>query len=138
MQSLSQESYNSGNAQLAIMMDDASNLNGVYAAFGRVIDGMDVLEKMFNELEIAEKTEESAEEASIADTSTEDTATASEASDESSEESGGIQAFKTYPVITSASVDTKGIDYGMSETEEAFDYESYMNNLMQQYYGGQQ
>ena len=37
------------------------------------------------------------------------------------------------PVITSITVDTKGVDYGKPETEEPFDYYSYM---MQQYYGG--
>ena len=138
MSNLTEESYNSGNAQIAIMMDEAGNLNGVYAAFGRVIEGMDILEKMYNELEIAEKTEENQEEAAVADTASEGTPTAEGETAEGSGDTEGIQAFKNYPVITSASVDTKGVNYGMPETEEAFDYESYMNNLMQQYYGGQQ
>ena len=38
------------------------------------------------------------------------------------------------PVIKSIRVDTKGVDYGMPETLEPFDYNAYM---MQQYYGGQ-
>lgn len=139
--SLSEQSYNSGNAQIAIMMDDAANLNGVYAAFGKVIEGMDILEKMYNELEIAPKETENAgeEETSMAEVASEGSATDAESSDENGEEeSAGIDAFKTYPVITSATIDTKGVDYGMPETEEAFNYEEYMNNLMQQYYGGNQ
>ena len=51
--SLSKESYNSGNAQIGIMMSDsATTLNGVYAAFGKITEGMDVLEKIYNEVEI--------------------------------------------------------------------------------------
>lgn len=138
IQSLSEQSYNSGNAQLAIMMDDASNLNGIYAAFGKVIEGMDILEKMYNELEIAEPEAEEAE----AGTGTEETVLSEEAAEEettdSTEESAGIEAFKEYPVITSATVDTKGVDFGMPKTDEAFDYEEYMNNLMQQYYSNYQ
>ena len=72
------------------MMDDASNLNGIYAAFGKVIEGMDILEKMYNELEIAEPEAEEAE----AGTGTEETVLSEEAAEEettdSTEESAGI------------------------------------------------
>ena len=57
---LAEESYNSGNTNIGVIMNDnASNLNGVYAGFGRIVEGMDVLEKIYNEIEI--KKEETTE-----------------------------------------------------------------------------
>ena len=111
---LTEESYNSGNAQIGIMMGDgASNLNGVYAAFGRITEGLDILEKIYNETEIApkENTEEGVDTTESA-----------------------IDRFNTYPKIKSATVDTHGIDYGNPVTEKAFDYSAYMYDLMSSYY----
>ena len=111
---LTEESYNSGNTQMAIMMNsDSAKLNGAYAAFGKIIDGLDLVEKLYNEGEILTKD-----------------------SDESDQvENEAIQRFKTYPVIKSATVDTKGIDFGNPEIQEAFDYSEYMYQMMEQYYG---
>lgn len=120
--SLSKESYNSGNAQLGIIMGaDASNLNGSYAAFGKVTEGLDILENIYNnsEISVSESTDNaSAEGATNAEAETE-----------------AIQKFANYPVITSATVDTKGVNFGDPTIEEAFDYESYIYNLMSSYYG---
>ena len=42
------ESYNSGVSQIGIMMgENTSSLNGVYAAFGKVTEGLDILEKIY-------------------------------------------------------------------------------------------
>lgn len=113
--SLAEESYNSGNSQLGIMMsDDSSSLNGAYAAFGRIIEGMDILEKIYNEAELKP-------------VETDETGNETESSD-------GIEQFANYPKITSASVETYGEDYGMPETQDAFDYNSYMYNLMSSQY----
>lgn len=112
---LAEQSYNSGNAQLGIMMsDESSSLNGAYAAFGKITEGLDILEKIYNEAEMkpAETNEDG---------------TTSESSD-------GIDQFANYPKIVSASVDTHGENYGMPETEEAFDYNTYMYNLMSSQY----
>ena len=110
---LSEESYNSGNAQIGIMMsDDSRNLNGAYAAFGRIVEGMDVLEKIYNEAEMKAPDEG------------EDTETATD----------DLNQFATYPVIKSATVDTHGVSYGDPEVMEAFDYESYIYNLMSSNY----
>ncbi len=115
---LTKESYNSGNAQLGIMMGgDASNLNGSYASFAKVTEGMDVLENIYNNREVAPAE-----------------VTTNENGEETTQETG-IDAFANYPVITSATVDTKGINYGDPNVEEAFDYQSYMYNLMSSYYG---
>ena len=45
-ENLNQESYNSGNSLFFITTDEDSSLNGEYAAFGKVIKGMDIIEKM--------------------------------------------------------------------------------------------
>lgn len=114
---LSEESYNSGNAQLGIMIgNEASNLNGSYAAFGKITEGMEILEKIYNEAEI--KAPE---------------VTENEDGTQSTEESA-IEVFANYPVVTSANVDTHGITYNDPTVEEAFDYNAYLYDLMSRYY----
>ena len=44
--------------------------------------------------------------------------------------SDGIYEFANYPKMTSATVDTKGINYGFPNIHEAFDYEEYLNQYM--------
>ncbi len=128
--SLTEESYNSGNAQVGIMMsDDSVNLNGVYAAFGRVVEGMDVLEKIYNEAETkVEETEETDEiAAETVDTATEETV-------EVEEDDSEIKTFVNYPTITEVRVDTHGINFGMPEIHEMFDYETYINQYLSSMY----
>ena len=103
---LSSYSYNSGTSLFFILTEEDSSLNGMYAAFGKVISGMDIIEQIN---EIATQADEDSEE-------------------------GAIEYFETYPVITSATVETYGIDYGFPEYIEAFDYDSYISNLLLQYY----
>lgn len=117
--SLYQESYDSGNSQISIMMtDDANNLNGAYAAFGKVTEGLEILEKISNEVGIKPN--------------------------EVNEETGevvpneGIKEFEPYPVITSVTVDTHGENFGLPEVKEAFDYNAYMSELLSSYYGNQE
>lgn len=110
---LSDESYNSGNAQLGVIMEDSPSLNGAYAAFGKITEGLDILEKIYNEEAIkVEETEEGEEEHTHE----------------------GIQEFAAYPVIKSATVNTFGNDYGMPNIMKAFDYNAYMNELLSAYY----
>lgn len=135
--SLTTESYNSGNAQVGIMMsDDAVNLNGVYAAFGRVVEGMDVLDKIYNEAEIkvedAEKTDEEAANTNTEETT--DTATEEAETVEVEEDDGEIKNFANYPKITEVRVDTHGINFGMPEIHEMFDYEKYINDYLSSTY----
>lgn len=110
---LSTQSYNSGNAQIGIIMNDSRNLNGVYAAFGKITEGMDILEKIYNEAPI--KVEEPAE-------------------GETEQTQSSVEQFETYPVIKSATVNTFGYDYGMPKIEEAFDYNDYFNKMLTSYY----
>ena len=106
--SLAKEGYNSASCQFFIVTSDSneSSLDGQYAGFGKVIEGMDVVDKIAN-----------------VDVQTR------------SEEDTNLTKDKPLdpPVITSIRVDTHGIDFEKPKTQEPFDYYSYM---MQQYYGG--
>ena len=44
--SLTEEGYNSAGSQFFIMHEDNQNLNGLYTGFGKVIEGMDVVDKI--------------------------------------------------------------------------------------------
>ena len=98
---LYEEGYNSAGSQFFIMTGDNASLNGYYAAFGKVIEGMDVLDKL-NETEVT---------------------TSEDSSD--SEASTPVNP----PVITSVRVDTFGVNYGAPETVTPFDYNSYLQQL---------
>ncbi len=98
--SLTDESYNSGCAQFFIMTQENAGLNGNYTAFGKVIEGMDVVHNIENvEVKVADNSEETG----------------------NTEESTPVNPVK----ITSISVDTKGVDYGLPDTLEYFDYTNW-------------
>ena len=100
------ESYNSAGSQFFIMTGDDTKLNGYYTSFGKVIEGMDVVNKI-KEVEVK-----------VADDSAESGNT---------EQSIPVETVK----ITKMTVDTFGIDYKLPELLEAFDY----NTWMYKYYG---
>ena len=98
---LTDESYNSGCAQFFIMTKENTNLNGYYTAFGKVIEGLDVVHNIENiEVKVAEGQEET----------------------EGAEVSTPVNA----PKVTSIRVETYGIDYKLPETLTPFDYTSWM------------
>ena len=104
--SITKEGYNSGSCQFFIMNVDNTSIDGQYAAFGKVTEGLDIVDKIANvEVETREQS------------STDTTKTADKPVNP--------------PKITSITIDTYGVDYGMPETQKPFDYYSYM---MQQYY----
>lgn len=104
--SLSEESYNSGCSQFFIMTKENASLNGYYAAFGKVTEGMDIVHNIEN-VEV-------------------------KAADNSSE-SGNTEVSTPVnpPVVTSIRVETYGIDYGLPNTLEPFDFNSW---IYSQYY----
>ena len=112
-----QEGYNSAGCQFFIMTEDNSQLDGVYAAFGKVIEGMDVVEKISN-VEVYYRDTEVDENYEIP-------------KDEDDNEIAS-DTPKEQPVITSVSVETYGVDYGVPETVEPFDLTSLFS---QQYLG---
>ncbi len=98
---LTEESYNSGSSQFFIMTKANTSLNGYYTAFGKVIEGLDIVHKI-EEVEV-------------------------KAADDAQE--GGNSEVSTPvnpPKITSLKVETNGVDYGLPETLEPFDYMTWM------------
>ena len=85
------------------MVDENTSLNGTYAAFGKVTEGMDIVDKIVN-LE----TEKSSSE------------------DGSASSSSSSEKPVNPPVISKMTVDTFGVDYGMPKTEKPFDYTSWL------------
>ena len=100
--SLIKKGYDSAGSQFFIMTtDDNISLTGSYAGFGKVIEGMDIVEKI-----AATKVKK--------------------ADEESTEESTPVNA----PVITSIKVETYGVDYGVPETVEPFDMNSLFSSQL--------
>ena len=98
---LTEESYNSGSSQFFIMTADNTSLNGYYTAFGKVIEGMDVIHNIEN-VEV-------------------------KAADDSEQTGNTEVSTPVNPVtITSIRVETNGVDYGLPETLTPFDYMSWM------------
>lgn len=99
-----EEGYNSAGSQFFIMTETNANLNGQYAAFGKVVEGLDVLD-LIKAVEVKSDTEEDEE-------------------DTDTEKSTPVNP----PVITSISVETFGIDYGEPETVEPFNYNQWLSD----------
>lgn len=96
--SLTTQGYNSAGSQFFIMTADNDNLNGLYAGFGEVIEGMDVVDQIVN-VEVVTRDQNASE---------------------------GIDKPVNPPVITSIRVETYGADYGEPETVEPFNYYNWL------------
>lgn len=94
---LTKNGYDSAGSQFFIMQEDNENLNGLYAGFGKVIEGLDVVDKIAN-VEVKSR-EQGAE---------------------------GQDEPVNKPVIKSIRVETFGVDYGEPKTMEPFDYYKWM------------
>ena len=110
-----QAGYNSAGCQFFIMTEDNSSLDGLYAAFGKVIEGMDVVEKISN-----------------AEVYYRDTEVDSDFEVPEDEDGNEIASDtpKEMPVITSVTVETYGVDYGVPETVEPFDLSSLYSQYL--------
>ena len=104
---LYEEGYNSAGSQFFIVTEDNSNLNGQYAAFGKIMDeeSMAVLDKI-SEVEV-------------------------KAAEGSTEENAEVSTPVNPPVIKTIKLYTFGVDYGEPNTIEPFDY----NTWFQETYG---
>lgn len=107
--SLLDEGYNSAGSQFFIMDEDTTSLDGLYAAFGKVTEGFDVIDKIANAEVIFRDSE--LKEGETAPTKEDGTEVSSDTP-------------KNPIVIKSVTVDTFGIDYGIPQTMESFDYQS--------------
>ena len=107
--SLATEGYNSASCQFFITTEDSvSSLDGLYAAFGKVTEGMDVVDKIAN-VEVETREEQTDSESDLTQDRPLDP-----------------------PVITSIRVETYGVNYGLPETRKPFDLNSW---YMSQMYG---
>ena len=108
---LTNYSYNSASTQFFIMTEDTPSLDGYYTAFGKVIEGMDVVDQIAN-TEVVYRTSELKE------------------NEEVPKDSEGMDIASDRPVnppvITKMTVDTFGVDYGDYETTEPFDYNKWL------------
>lgn len=101
------EGYNSAGSQFFICLKDTPNLNGQYAAFGKVISGMEETVDKIAEVELGtEKNEETGEETKTSKP-------------------------KEDVVISKIRVETNGTEYGKPEISEKFDFSSW---YMKRYY----
>lgn len=100
---LTTESYNSGSSQFFIMTsNEHTNLSGYYAGFGKVIEGLDVVKEISNvECKAKETSEENSEDAEVSTPVTD-------------------------VIISSVSVDTKGVNYEMPKTLQPFNYMKWL------------
>ena len=106
---LAEESYNSAGSQFFIMTNNNhTNLDGYYAGFGKVIEGMDVVHNIEQVECKAAKTEEEGSEEEQSNSNTE------------------ISAPVTDVKITSVTVDTHGVEYGKPDTIEPFNYMKWL------------
>ncbi len=96
------EGYNSGGAQFFIMTQDESSFDGDYAAFGKVIEGIEIVDAI---------------------TEVETTTNVDEETGETTRTSTPIDP----PVIKSMTVETFGVDYGEPETHAVFDINEYLS-----------
>ena len=104
---LIQEGYNSGYADFFIMLQDEEERNGYYTAFGKIIEGMEIVDKI---AKLETKIETNKE------------------TGETIETTEPVNA----PVISNVTVDTFGVEYGQPEVKERFDINSF---VMEKIYG---
>mgnify|MGYP003301596246 CR=1 FL=1 len=105
--SLIAEGYNSGYAQFFIMAQDVAEFDGYYCSFGKVIEGIEIVDKI---TKIETKVE----------------------TDEETKETTTTTMPVNPPVISNITVETFGVEYGEPKTHETFDINTW---FMKQYYG---
>lgn len=102
--SLIEKGYNSGCAQFFIMAQDQKGYDGYYTAFGKVIEGIEIVDEL---TKIETKTE----------------------TDEETGETTTTTTPVNAPVIKNMTVETFGVEYGEPETHEVFDINSWFSSL---------
>lgn len=106
---LAEQSYNSAGSQFFIMTtNNHTNLDGYYAGFGKVIEGMDIVHNIENVECKAASTDENSD------------------GENSSNQNAEISTPVTDVKITSVSVDTHGVEYGKPEALEPFNYTKWL------------
>ena len=96
--SLTKNGYDSAGSQFFIMNADNNNLNGLYAGFGKVIEGLDIVDQIAN-VEVVTR---------------------------DSSDTENADKPVTLPVIKSIRVETYGVTYGEPKTVEPFNYYNWL------------
>ena len=110
---LLEQGYNSGISKMGIIMEEtAPNLNGTYAAFGRITEGFELLENLYKNAKIKEP----------------------EVNEQTGEGVSSIEEFSDKFVIKSATVNTHGIEFGVPEMVEYFNYDEYVYQVLSSQY----
>lgn len=104
-----EEGYNSANCNFCILTQDIDNYNGYYAGFGKVVEGMDVLEAI--------------------------AATRVDVSEDEKDDTKKDDSVNTI-TIASITVDTFGVDYGVPEVVNYEENMEKVNKIYNQYFGG--
>ena len=105
--SLKEKGYNSGYAQFFIMTQDVPEFDRYYTAFGKVIEGIEIADRI-TELETVVETDEE--------------------TGESTETTKPVNP----PIISNITVETFGVEYGEPQTHETFNINEWFMNY---YYG---
>lgn len=103
--SLTTESYNSASSQFFIMTEDTSSLDGYYAPFGKVIEGLDIVHNI--------------EKAEVKIDGEEDMTDEEKANAEKSTPVNDIE-------ITKVTVETFDSNYGLPNTLDTWDYNTWI------------
>ena len=106
--SLINQMYDSQSSAFFILTKDNTGYNGTYTAFGRVIEGMDIVDKMAA-IEVKTTT------------------------DEETGETTKTGKPVNVPVIKNVTVETYGVDYGDPETMEMVEFDEIFNSVMQMF-----
>ena len=105
---------NTAGSGFFIVTETNTAYDGQYAAFGKVIEGMDVVDKI-SEAKVKE----------------------SKSEDEENAEAETIKVPEKEIKISKLTVDTKGIDYGVPETSTRFDFDALFSQLLSNYSNSQ-
>ena len=106
--SLINQMYDSQSSAFFILTKDNTGYNGTYTAFGKVIEGMDIVDKMAA-IEVKTTT------------------------DEETGETTKTGKPVSVPVIKNVTVETYGVDYGDPETMEMVEFDEIFNSVMQMF-----
>lgn len=111
-----QDLYNSANARFSILTKNINGYNGTYAAFGKVVEGMEVLDEISATNISEEKNNDESTEGNKDTENTENTEDIATEDNSEKEESGASENSEEKTVtIKSISVETYGVDYGVPE-----------------------